>query len=193
MEIPNINLKKDRKMKRKELYDIEKELQTVKLTGTTVAFVIADNKKRISETIQEMEKQIEQSEELKQHIKEVEDLKRKYAEKDHIGRAKMKPGNYPDGSRGMFYTIVGSEDPDSEFRKALAAIETKNAKYILEHEEKEREYRDNYLEQETEFQLRTIKYSALPKDITQDQMDAIMVILDYDVTDPMKEKKNGKK
>lgn len=180
-------------MKRKELYDIEKELQTVKLTGTTVAFVIADNKKRISETIQEMEKQIEQSEELKQHIKEVEDLKRKYAEKDHIGRAKMKPGNYPDGSRGMFYTIVGSEDPDSEFRKALAAIETKNAKYILEHEEKEREYRDNYLEQETEFQLRTIKYSALPKDITQDQMDAIMVILDYDVTDPMKEKKNGKK
>lgn len=179
-------------MKRKELYDIEKELQTVKLTGTTVAFVIADNKKRISEAIQEMEKQIEQSPELKKHIKEIEDLKRQYAEKDHIGRPKMKPGNYPDGSRGMFYTITGSEDPESDFRKNLAKIEVKNKKVILEHEEKERAYHDIYLEEETDFQLRTIKYSALPKDITQDQMDSLMIILDYDVTDPMKAKKDGK-
>jgi hypothetical protein len=179
-------------MKRKELYDIEKELQTVKITGTTVAFVIADNKKRISEAIQKMEKQTEQSSELKQHIKDVEDLKRKYSEKDHIGRPKLKPGNYPDGSKGMFYTIVGSEEPENDFRKALTALEVKNSVAILEHEEKERIYREVYLEEETDFQLRTIKYSALPKDITQDQMDALMIILDYDVTDPMKAKKDGK-
>lgn len=193
METTKYKLNDRKKMKRKKLYDIEKSLQTVKLIGKTTAFVIADNKKRISEAIQEMEKQIEHSPELKEHIKKVEDLMREYSEKDHIGRPKMKPGNYPGGERGMFYTIPGSEDPDSEFRKKLADLEVKNKKSILEHEEKERIYQEEYLEMETDFQLRTIKYSELPKDITQDQMDAIMILLDYDVTDPMKEKRDGKK
>lgn len=183
-------------MKKKELYEIEKSLQTVKLIGKTVAFVIADNKKRISEQISTWEKeQTEQSPELKKHLDDVEKLKREFAEKDHIGRPKMKPGNYPDGSRGMFYTIPGSENPDSDFRKELAKLETKNAKAILEHDEKERKFNEEFLEEECDFKLRTIKYSELPKEITQDQMDAIMIILDYDVTDPMNPntRKDGKK
>ena len=178
------------KMKRQELYEIEKKLHGVKLTGKTIAFVIADNKKRLMEAINEMEKTKIDSEGFMDHINEVEKLKLKYSEKDHIGRPKMKREREPNGNLGMFYLIPGSDDPKSEYRKALIELEIKNKNVILDREEKEKKYYEEFLQGESEFELRKIKYSALPNDITTEQMDLIMDILDYDVTETMK--KDGK-
>jgi hypothetical protein len=171
------------KMKRKELYDIQDQLQKVKMSGRTFTFIIADNKKRISDAIGEMEKQKEPSKEFKDHLQEVEKLKKQFSLKDHIGRPAMKPGNYPNGQPGMFYTIPGSEDPESEFRKVLKTHEIENKDSILGQEEKEKNYWDVYLEQdlEKEFEFRKVKYSEVPKEIPQDQMDACFFIIDYDV------------
>lgn len=182
MEIPNINLKKDRKMKRKELYNIAESLATVRQSGKTFTLVIADNKKRLNDVIVLMEKEKEPTAEFKQYMKEAEELKRQFANKDHIGRVIMKPGSHPDGKRGMFYDIVGSGDPESDFRKALVALEIKHKDAILIQEEKERSFWEVYLEAEleTEFEFRKIKYSEVPKEISQDQMDACLFLVNYD-------------
>jgi hypothetical protein len=170
-------------MKRKELYDIDARLQVVKQVGKTIAFVIADNKKRVSDIIVEMEKQKEPSKEFKDYVDEVEKLKRKFSEKDHIGRPITRNGNYPNGTPGRFYAIPGSEDPESEYRKALKVIEIKNKKIILDQEKREQDYWDVYLEQELEktLDLRKIKYVEVPKEINQDQMDALLFIIEYDI------------
>lgn len=167
-------------MKRKEIYEVDKRLSSVKQSGKTFTLVIADNKRKIAAIISDMEKQIEPTIAFKKYLKDVEELKRRFAEKDHIGRPKMKPGNYPDGNRGMFYTIPGSEDPESEFRKKLAELEIANKDAIIEHDERERRYWDEFLEEEMteEIIFRRIRYSEIPKDITQPEMDAIMDFID---------------
>ena len=162
-------------MKRKELYDIEKRLQSVRQPGKTMTLVMADNKKKIVDLITEMEKTKEPSDAYKQHVKDVEQLKRAYAKKDHIGRPEMKPGKFPDGTNGMFYTIEGSENPDSEYRKALRDLEIKNKDIILEQEKKEIDFWEVYLEEKIEpISYRKIKYSEIPKDISQDEMDVLI-------------------
>jgi hypothetical protein len=168
------------KMKRKELYDIEKKLYQAKQPGKTFTFVIADNKKKVQEKIAEMEKQKEYSPAFLDYLKKIEELKKKHATKDHLGRPKMKPGNSPARSNMMFYDILNSEDPQSEFRKSLAELETANRELILEQDEKERKYWEEYLEEELgEFKFRMIKYTEVPKDITQEEMDAILFLVDY--------------
>jgi hypothetical protein len=173
-------------MKRKELYDIEKKLHSVKQSGRTFTFIIAENKRLVSEAINEMEKQKEETVDFRKHLEETELLKKKFATKDHIGRPQMKPGQFPNGTQGMFYIIPGSEDPESEYRKALKELETSNRQVILDHDERERKYWEEYLEEELpkekEVTFRRIKYAEVPKEISQDQMDAILFLIDYETS-----------
>jgi hypothetical protein len=141
-----------------------------------------------------MEKEKEQSPGFKKYMKDAEIIKREYALKDHIGRPVMKPGNFPSGRQGMFYNIPGSEDPESPFRKSLSELEITNKEFIIEQENKERKFYDEYLEEEFgEFDFRKVKYSEVPKEITQDQMDAIFILLDDIPNEINNTKKDGRK
>jgi hypothetical protein len=72
-------------MKRKELYDLADNLDSVRQSGSKFCYQIAKAKKIVNKRIEAMEKQIVPDPLYKDFINKLENVKVKHSEKDEIG------------------------------------------------------------------------------------------------------------
>ena len=165
-------------MKKRELYELQEGLEKVHQSGNKFCYVVTKNKRKIDAEIRKMEKDhIEPDEKYKEFLIKLEDLRKKYAEKDEKGRPVKKQGQNVNGKPAMYYDIKGIGDAESPFMKEVAVMEKKYKEHIEKHQEKEMNYWNTYLDEETELVLHPINLNNVPENITQGEMDGIFGLI----------------
>lgn len=89
----------------------------------------------------------------------------------------MIPKIGQDGQQRFFYDIPDAENAEGPFLKEVSALEKKHAALINEQEEKEKEYAEKFLLEDTDIELHKIHLDEIPEGISQEEMDAIYPII----------------
>ena len=168
-------------MKRRDVLRFKDGLDNVNQSGNKFTYIVTKNKEAVDKEVIAMEKSKAPSPEYQKFLNEIEEVKKKHAEKDSRGKPKMLPRMMPNGNQQLHYDIKDVNNENSPFRKDVAKIEKKYIKEIEDQEVKEKDYYENFLEEESEFEpVRFIRLSDVPKEITQNEMDGIIFMVNDD-------------
>jgi len=176
-------------MKKIDLYSFMKGLKKTKFEHPRSTYAVNKNKRQIKEIIEEMELSIKPSEKMEEYMKEREELAKKYSEKDEAGNSKMKKVEGIDSeSSRMVYEIVGQNDEKSAYRKELAKLNKKFDEEIKAHEAKVEKYNDEFLKEDSEYDVFMIDLSFLEahEKCPQPVMDNIWWMINDDLASDKK-------
>jgi len=174
-------------MKKRDLYTFERGLQMARFEHPRCTYAVNKNKRLVRQTIEDMEKAIEESEKIKEFHKKREELAREHSDKDEQGNPVLKdvpmPGN--PNKKQKIYVIPGQTDEKSKYRKALAKLEKEYEEEIKSHEDKVEKYNKEFLEDETEYQPFMLDGGLLDQHekCPQHVMDLIFWMIDYEPKD----------
>jgi seryl-tRNA synthetase len=170
-------------MKKRDLYTFEQGLEMASFNHPRCTYAVNKNKRMVRQTIEDMEKSIEQSEKLKEFGKKREDLAKEHSEKDEQGNPVLKdvPIAGKPGKKQKIYVIPGQDDEKSKYRKALAKLEKEYEEEIKAQEDKVDKYNREFLEDETEFKPFMLDGELLDQHekCPQPVMDLIFWMVDY--------------
>lgn len=155
------------KMTRTELINFLNGLPIVgNLEGFKLAYAVAKNKRALEaerKLLQEANKPSAKYQEYE--IKRIQ-LCQKLAEKDDTGQPKIKNGSFV-GVKGNPEFEKGMKELDEEFKEAL------------EKNKKMNEENAKMLSEEIEFEMYMVKSDQLPKNITVQQLDILMPMVEH--------------
>ena len=162
-------------MKKADLYSFQRGLEMAKFSHPRITYAIQKNKRKVDSIIKDMEVTIKMTEKLSEFIKKREDLAKEYSEKDEKNNPKTKMVPGPDGRVQRIYVIQGQDDPESKYRKELAEIEKEYNDEIKAHAEKVRQYNEEFLTDESEFEPHMVDIALLEQHekCPQEVMDLI--------------------
>ncbi|MCK4816320.1 hypothetical protein KA005_11175 [bacterium] len=160
-------------MKRSDLYVFQEGLEMAQLKGAKFTYAVTKNKRRLESEIKIMEKAKEPDKSFKEFEKEIDALYKEYADKDVMGKPKMKKIMVSATKSSWQYIIPGLNDPESKYGKAVAVLRKKHKEALEAQEKKEEEYQE-FLKEESEWKPFMIDLAIVPDDIHQTIMDRII-------------------
>lgn len=129
------------------------------------AYNLAKNRKYLTEECELMRGSAKPSEELGKYEDDRIETCKKFCDKNDNGEPKTVNGSF-----------IGLEN-NKEFEAALKLVQEKHKKALAEHEEKIKAF-NKMLEEEMEIELWAIKLSDVPDNITAEQLQPLMPIID---------------
>ena len=164
-------------MKRRELYELAEGLEKVRQSGNKFCYAVSKNKRIVDMELSKMEKQREPSVKYREFLTKIEGLRKKHAEKDENGNPKVEWKMGVDGKQRGVYVGLDTKNMDSPFMKEVAPLEKEYEDEINEQLKKDSDYYNVYLEEETDIELHKVWIDDIPKDITQEEMDGIFLMV----------------
>lgn len=159
------------KMTRSELMNLLNGFNIVNtLEGFKLAYAVARNKRALVAEQSLLKKATKHSDKYKEYDTKRIELCQKYALKDEAGKPKLTMG-----PTGMAYEGV-NENPN--FQEDLKVLKEEHKESIDNQEKKQEDYA-KMLEEEIEFDLYMVQSDQLPKNITVQQLDAIMPMVEH--------------
>jgi hypothetical protein len=152
---------------------------------------ISLNKRKLEDIVNSLEDGNKNAPEIDEYLKEKEECLVKHSKKDKDGNP-IQSTITVDGITQRSYNVPGLADKDSIASKEMDAIE-KKYKDILDQRKKQTEQYNEKLKEESHFVPTKIKYNIIPRGLSAQAMDAIILILeDEEVIEPEKPKKAKK-
>lgn len=152
-------------MKKGELYSLMAGLEAVKdLKGIKFAYARAKNKKLIQDELQLFGETLKASEKFSEFEDKRVELCKKYCKKDEKGKPLTKNDSY-----------VGLED-NTEFQQELVNLKEVHKDIVTERQNQVDEY-NKMLSEETKLDFHKILLEDVPADITGQQLELIMPII----------------
>ena len=133
------------------------------LKGAKFSFTIIKNKEAIEPLLKKVRKLAEMTEGYKEFENKRVELNEKHAKKGKDGNSETKDGRY----------VIKDQE---KFDKEIEALKKEYDKEIKGREKQAKEVED-FLKGEVSLKLRTLPLSAVPEDITLDEMEIIKDII----------------
>lgn len=155
------------------------------LHHTDFIIICAKNKKLVETHIEILNEIKKPSKEYETYQEARRDLAKKYAKKDDNGNPIVNRQQMGNGQVFESYTIENITDQNSDYNKAVRALDKKHDKEITEQKGKDEQF-ELAMEQEADIQLKSLKYNLLPKGLSIVAAEAILYFLE----DPEGENEN---
>ena len=157
-------------MKNIDLYHLKQGLDSVGgLTGIKFAYAVAKNLRLVATEISVLDELRVPSEAFAEYEKERIALCEQHSEKDEDGKPRMANG----GANGVFTFAIANK---AAFEAELDELRTQHATAIKERDDQMRRC-EEFLQEESDLDLHSVKLDDVPKEISAGQMSAILEIV----------------
>lgn len=152
-------------MKNIDLFRIRQGLEKLSdRKGVRFAYIVVKNKKILDDELEILRKSIEPSENFSEFEQKRVELCETHAKKDENGQSILDGGNYVIETKEVF---------DKEMTKLREEF-----KDTLDERIKQQEDYEKLLQQETDVELKKIKFEELPNDITASELEQIKELIE---------------
>lgn len=150
----------DKIRKRSELYLLKSALEQVPRIGARFSHTVAQNLRKVTTEIKDMEEAIKHSPGYAKYQVELKELNIKYCRKDDSGELVMLP-KIIDGKRQQVYDVEGMGTDGSEFENEFFQLKAGYKIDISDHQDKLDKY-TVYLEEQAAFELAQVDINDYP-------------------------------
>jgi len=146
------------------------------LSGAEFTFAVKKNKDLIAGDIAAMDEIRKPGYEYEEYQKDLTALFQKHAERDAEGNPIKHPVMITPSRKGEMYKIKGIDDPASEYRKEVDALNERFADVIAGQQAKEEEHA-RFMEKECDIDLVMVSIKDVPNAVNQFIMDRIIYMI----------------